>query len=467
MQLKDKYGDIRGALALAVCSTLHGTAHAADEISDQWELDSAFLYYSEKDRVDVYEPVLFASKQLSESESVTLHGVFDTMSGATPNGAIKSSTAQTFTSASGNAYTTTANELPTMDFEDDRFEFGFEWDKNTSRQVKRTLGGNLSAEGDYSSLGGSLSYAFDSMDRMRTLSVGGGFSYDKVDPEGGTPTAFSLMSDDTTVSKTSTSNVDTITASSGGSSSGGIGIGSGSGSSSSSSDGDSEDSEESSAFSLFDGERKLKADLLLGVTQILSRQALMQLNYTLNLSDGYLNDPYKVVSLVDSSGEPTDAVFEKRPDQRAGNALLWKLVYHLPRDVMHLSYRYYWDDWGIKSHTADLSYRMALWGDNYLQPHIRYYNQTKADFYYSALSDSTTLPDYATADYRMAEMTSTTAGLKLGIPTGAHGEWSLRAEVMKQRGTGYLPDTVTGLAEDDLFPDLDAIIFQISYTEDF
>ncbi len=456
MQLKNRYGDIRGALALAVCSTLHGSAHAADGVSDQWELDSAFLYYSEKDRVDVYEPVLFASKQLSESESVTLHGVFDTMSGATPNGAIKSSTSQTFTSASGNTYSTTANELPTMDFEDDRFEVGFEWDKNTSRQVKRTLGGNLSAEGDYSSLGGSLSYAFDSEDRMRTLSVGGGFSYDKVDPEGGTPTALSLMSDYTATSRTS--NIDTATRSSGGSSGG---------SSSNSGDGDSEDREESSAFSFFDGERKLKADLLLGVTQVLSREALMQFNYTLNLSDGYLNDPYKVVSLVDSSSEPTDAVFEKRPDQRAGNALLWKLVYHLPRDVMHLSYRYYWDDWGIKSHTADLSYRMELSGGTYLQPHIRYYSQSKADFYYSALSDSAMLPDYATADYRLAEMNSTTAGLKLGIPSGAHGEWSLRAEMMKQRGTGYLPDTVTGFAEEDLFPDLDAIIFQISYTEDF
>jgi hypothetical protein len=455
MQLKKRrYNDIRGTLALATCTLLQGTAHAAADI-DHWQVDSALLFYSEKDRIDVIEPAVFASRQLDENESLTLRGVFDTMSGATPNGAVPSATPQTFSSPSGNPYTVPANQTPMMDFNDQRGSIGFDWDKETSRLGKRTFSGDLSAEGDYSSLSGSLTYAFDSENRMTTLAIGGGLSYDKVNPDGGKPDELSLTSSNTVTDVNRS--VVTMARSSG---------------SFSSFDDDDEDGEggeggEGGDFSLFQGEQKVTANLLFGVTQVLSRRALVQLNYTHSQSSGYLNDPYKVVSLVDSAGLPVDAVFEKRPDSRSGNALFAKLVFHLPEDVVHLSYRYYWDDWGIKSQTADLSYRMELWSGSYLQPHLRYYTQTKADFYRSALLNTSPLPDYASADYRLAEMKSTTAGLKLGFPVDDQAELSLRLEIMKQRGDNHPSDAIGALQQVDLYPGLDATIFQISYTTKF
>jgi hypothetical protein len=445
MQLK-KPINIRGALALATCATLHGTAQAAEPILDQWKVDSAFLYYGEKDRVDVFEPAIFASKQLNEAETLTLRGVFDTMSGATPNGAVTSSVAQTFTSPSGNAYTVSPNELPTMDFNDQRGAIGFDWEKRTSRLVKRTLSGDLSAEGDYSSIGGSLSYAFDNEDRLRTFAVGVGLNYDLVNPNGGKPTELARMSTYLSSGRAFNS------------------YASRNGEFSSRED---DEGGEGSEFSLFQGESKVTASLLLGVTQVLSREALLQLNYTRSQSGGYLNDPYKLVSLVDNSGTPLDALFEKRPDTRGGNALFAKLVYHLPQDVVHLSYRYYTDDWGITSHTGDIAYRMELWGGGYLQPHLRYYRQSQADFYHSALLDSAPLPDYASADYRLAEMKSTTTGLKLGLPMGKHAELALRAEFMKQTGDSHPSDAIGNLQQIDLYPGLEATIFQISYTTEF
>ncbi len=457
MQLNSKRsGDIRGALALATCTLLQGTAQAATDFG-HWQVDSALLFYSEKDRIDVIEPAIFASRQLDENESLTMRGVFDTMSGATPNGAVPSAAPQTFSSPSGNPYTVPANQTPMMDFNDQRGSIGFDWDKNTSRLGKRTFSGDLSAEGDYSSLSGSLTYAFDTENRMTTLAIGGGLSYDKVNPDGGKPDEFSLTSGNTS----SGAGRSYIPYTHGGSSFVRLDD------DDDDEHGDGDEDGEGGEFSLFEGEQKVTANLLLGVTRVLSRRALVQFNYTRSQSSGYLNDPYKVVSLVDSGGLPVDAVYEKRPDSRSGNALFAKLVYHLPEDVLHLSYRYYWDDWGIDSQTADLSYRMELWSGSYLQPHLRYYRQTKADFYRSALLNTSPLPDYASADYRLAEMTSTTAGLKLGFPMEDRAELSLRLEIMKQRGDNHPSDAIGALQQVDLYPGLDATIFQISYTTRF
>ena len=42
------------------------------------------------------------------------------------------------------------------------------------------------------------------------------------------------------------------------------------------------------------------------------------------------------------------------------------------------------DDWKIDSHTVELRYRWDL-GSFDLQPHVRYYMQSAADFYHGAL----------------------------------------------------------------------------------
>ena len=98
-------------------------------------------------------------------------------------------------------------------------------------------------------------------------------------------------------------------------------------------------------------------DILLGVTQVLDRKSLLQVNYTLSSNNGYMTDPYKILSVVDSNTGliiNTDPyLYENRPDSRLSQSLYAKYVHQFNEDVIYLSYRYFWDDWDITAHTID------------------------------------------------------------------------------------------------------------------
>ena len=76
-------------------------------------------------------------------------------------------------------------------------------------------------------------------------------------------------------------------------------------------------------------------------------------------------------------------------------------------DVIDGSYRFMTDDWGVTSHTIDLKYHWQL-DHAYLEPHLRYYLQSEADFYhryalstdYDSATQTLKLSD-ASADYRL------------------------------------------------------------------
>jgi hypothetical protein len=132
--------------------------------------------------------------------------------------------------------------------------------------------------------------------------------------------------------------------------------------------------------------------------------------------------------------------------------------------VLTTVYRYYWDEWGTKSHTLDLRHRWELGSGNYLQPHLRFYRQGAADFYRHSLVDGQPLPSFATADYRLGDMTSITYGLKYGIPMGNKNEFSVRAEFMDQSGESHPADAIGSQRQQDLFGGTDAFILQVGYS---
>ena len=68
---------VSGRLASAACVLLGG-AHAAAEGPKEWEVDTSFLIYSEKDRVTVFEPSISAKKTFANDSNLGLHLVFDT-----------------------------------------------------------------------------------------------------------------------------------------------------------------------------------------------------------------------------------------------------------------------------------------------------------------------------------------------------------------------------------------------------
>jgi len=422
--------NIRRPLAAATCSLLTGVSHAGGLIAsgNNWKIDSALMLYAEKDRVQLAEGVLQVGKEIDDDEFVNVRMVADVLTGASPNGAIPIDSAQTFTRPSGEGtYSAAANKTPLdTSFRDLRGALNVEWDKPLSTYQRGIFSASLSSEQDYLSTGIAATFAQDLNQRNTTLTFGLSYNRDSVMPQGGVPVGLSTMppfpATKTTTGSSKTKNV---------------------------------------------------AEALFGITQVISRQSLMQLNYSWGKSNGYLTDPYKILSVLDSnlSGDlraSNPYVFEKRPDSRAYQSLYWKGVHQFANEnVLNLSYRYFWDDWGIQSHTVDVRYRFDFKAHHYLQPHLRYYQQGKADFYRQVLIDGeeTTLAA-ASADYRLGEFVTRTIGLKYGYEFKNGAEINFRMEVITQKGKDQAADAVGKLQNQQLFPNNEAYLLQAGVSLD-
>lgn len=427
MQLRRKPKSIRGTLALATASLLGGTSqvsHALQPSSD-WEVDTSLLYYSESDRVSLFEPVIRARKDLGNDRFMNLKLVVDALTGSSANGAIATSSAQTFTTPSGNGtYTVGANETPLdPSFHDTRVALSGEYERTLGQTTRGIFGVNFSNEFDYQSLGLSATFNWDFNQRNSTLTAGVAYNADTVDPVGGAPVGLTNMPVYPAVKST-----------------------------------------------LGGSQDKTVYDLILGWTQVLGRKDLMQFNFVYGNESGYLTDPYKILSVVDgTTGDPVANpdlryVYEKRPEDRARQALFWRWSHQFEQDVLRMSYRYFWDDWGITSHTAEAFYRWEFGNRHYLEPHARYYSQGASDFYHTSLVEGQTY-DFASADYRLADLTTTTLGIKYGIELSKTSEFGIRTEWIKQQAD---PSNVIGnQSQQDLVPDVDAMIIQLNYTLQF
>ncbi|WP_455221843.1 DUF3570 domain-containing protein [Kaarinaea lacus] len=444
MAVTKKPCDIGNALSVATCTLLSSTAvtNQAKAAENDWFFDGAILYYSEKDRVQVFAPVVSYRKYAQFDEYIDYKLTIDAMTGSSPNGATPSNVPQTFTGSSGQSgYTVAADETPKRDFNDTRVALNITSETPLSRESRRSNGFALSIEQDYASMGFNTTRSWDVDEKHTTLTAGAGVSLDLVYPTGGAPEPLANVNDP--------------------SNQGG---------------GNDEDEDEGEGGSEFDPEFKGLVDALLGVTQVVNRYTLMQLNYTHGFMRGYLTDPYKVVSVVDNiTGEPaltpttTYGIYlnESRPDSRDTNAIYWKTIVNIFGDVLRVSYRYFWDDWGIKSNTFDVKYRFELWNKFYIQPHYRYYTQTAADFYRHSLRDSEAIPEYVSADARLAEFVGETVGVKIGADFSNNTKFDIRFEKYTQTGDAY-PDDAVGIQKNyDLFPALDATIVQVSFSKYF
>jgi len=442
-----QYRNVSKALKVATSTLLSSitvVAHAADT-DNEWLFDGAILHYSEKDRVQVLEPVFAFRKYEQFDDFIDYRITIDSMTGATPNGATPSNAKQTFSGASGQSgYTVAAGETPLREFSDTRIALNVTSETPLSSVTRRSSSVAISFEQDYASLGYSSSYSKDYDGKHTTLTAGAGINLDLVYPNGGAPEALANINEPNNQS-------------------GGGGD----------DEGDDDDDEGESEF---DPEFKGMLDVLLGVTQVVNRYTLVQLNYSHSFIQGYLTDPYKIVSVVDSvTGEQaltpttTNGIYltEKRPDSRDTNSLYFKSVVNVFGDVLRLSYRYYWDDWGINSNTIDVRYRFEIGDTFYIQPHYRYYTQTAADFYRHSLRDNEVLPKYVSADFRLGDFVGKTVGFKIGADFGGSSKFDIRVEQYTQTGESHPDDAVGFQRNFDLYPTLDAVIIQVSYSKFF
>ena len=427
--------NLSAALAAATCALLGSavtTPVAAQEegSGSGWSFDSTLLYYGESDdRVRDISAAVAALRDFGDERKLSATLTADTLTGASASGAIALNRPQTFTSPSGRAvYTTAAGDVPLDDtFLDTRFALNASWTQPLARLYTFSAGVGFSTEYDYTHLGANLALARDFNKRNTTLSAGVAWSQDDVDPVGGRPLPLSQMLD----------------VGNNGNKRGG-------------------------------GESKDVLDLLLGFTQVLNRTTVLRVNYSYSDSSGYLNDPYKLLSVVDPLTGDTLArvpigqgpngvyLFESRPDARTKQSLYAEVKHSFGDPVMYFSYRYMTDDWGIDSHTGEVRLRWPL-GEGYIEPQLRYYKQSAADFYRASLVSGSALPRYASADFRLGDFDATTVGIKYGHGTPNGNEWSIRAEYYQQTGSVPSEQIIGNQANRALYPDLSAVIVQFGY----
>ena len=78
--------------------------------------------------------------------------------------------------------------------------------------------------------------------------------------------------------------------------------------------------------------------------------------------------------------------------------------------------------------------------------------------------DGEPLPGDSSADYRLGEMEATTVGVKFGREIDEQHSWSVRLEQYVQTGEESPPEAFGQLDQQDLYPDIEATIVQLSYS---
>ena len=443
MQLKKKnkmknVKPVYQSLAIATCTLLSNIsqdAQAHDVEGRDLDLSIGFLDYVESERVRVRETDHTVRWQMNDDVVISGSFIFDSITGATPTGALRpiSVASQSATTASGTS-TGGGGSLgggsgagaefitPLAPIVDRRVAVGGQIEKNLTRTTKYKVGGLFSSEDDYTSFGVSGAYAEELNNKLTTVEGGLAVSYDLVRPDGGPPPAGNRPT-----------NVNSL-------------------------------------FSLEDGEKRT-IDASISVSQILNHRTVAKATLSTGIAEGYLEDPYKVVPLRNDVSLLADAYFhENRPDSRLRSALVFDLNHQpMEEDVLQIQYRYFWDDWDMKSHTLDFRYRHQL-GRNYLTPHLRLYSQSAADFYRHFLSTQslenpdgldndgnvinpigTNAPQFVSSDSRLDDMNAVTIGVKFGIE-GPLGHFRVRWDILRQLG------------KDSEFQSLHARFLQLAWT---
>lgn len=389
-----------------------------------WSGEIGFLGYSEtNNRVQAWEPAVKLNAEFDGERVWSTKLVFDSLTGSSPNGALNSDQPQTFTSPSGKAaYTIAPNMQPLYNqFRDSRVALSTSWSQPLSRQWKTNIGFNGSSEYDYLSVGLNASVTKESADKNQSWSLGLSYTSDQISPVGKVPVPMASM-----------------------------GL-------------------PGSAPRSAGMESKQTYDLLVGFSQVMTRSWLIQANLSVGSSNGYMNDPYKFVTIYEDSNQPTlgnstDYIYESRPDSRLKSSLFLASKNQFDIGILTSSYRLFKDDWGLLSHTLEGKFNFAISRKWRLEPGFRLYLQNAADFYTLGIGRSETRTSFASADYRLGDLTTMAPTLKIIRKMEDDKELSLLLRYYLQQGSSSSFTPVGSQVGQDLVPDTEAYVVQINYS---
>ena len=179
-------------------------------------------------------------------------------------------------------------------------------------------------------------------------------------------------------------------------------------------------------------EQKHSMDWLVGITQVMTVDDVLQVNVGFSDSQGYLSDPYKSA--------------DNRPRQKQHYTLStrWNHYFEKLNGVGHLGYRYYTDTFGVHSHTLSVDYDQGLSHGWTVSPILRLYTQNAADFYYGP--NEVPGPDvrYTSSDQRLSTYGALTWGVKLVKQINKDWDVDFKFEKYRQQQNWSLSDHTSG-----------------------
>ncbi len=214
-------------------------------------------------------------------------------------------------------------------------------------------------------------------------------------------------------------------------------------------------------------ERRDSREYLFGVTQLLDRYSLVQSNLAYTKQKGYLNDPYRLTVAFFTTSPRLNFVDDKRPDSREQWAWLTRYKRTLQstllneQAVVSAEYRYYHDDWGVRSHTLAGSWLQTLNEQWKVELGLRYYSQSKAYFYRPELT-SRPFPMFTSSDQRLASFGSLEPSLKVIYQFNDADSLDLGASLYRQQCNWKLGGSWT-----QSYEPLQALLLNAGYTHRF
>lgn len=170
--------------------------------------------------------------------------------------------------------------------------------------------------------------------------------------------------------------------------------------------------------------------LSISFSQILSKKAQASIFLDLVQQQGWLANPMQRVYFGDrvnyyvgnasniknyTSSINTDVFqladdIERLPDSRLKIPIGARFNYYINEFVvLRTYYRYYYDDWGITSQTAEIELPVKISDKFTLYPSYRYYTQTAAD-YFAPYEQNVSTSEFYTSDYDLSKFNSSQIG---------------------------------------------------------
>lgn len=183
-------------------------------------------------------------------------------------------------------------------------------------------------------------------------------------------------------------------------------------------------------FQLINDKSRNSYSASLSFSQILSKNAQISLFVDFVKQQGWLANPLQRVYFGDvanyyignansinkyTSSNNTDVFqladdIERLPSSRVKTPFGMRFNYYVNEIfVIRTYYRYYFDDWGVKSHTANIEVPIKISDKFTLYPSYRYYTQTAAD-YFAPYEQHLSTDKYYTSDFDLSEFNANQFG---------------------------------------------------------